>query len=569
MRPDPDHEAVLASTACHRVLVAPPGTGKTFLAVRVAAKMAPSLSAGSRVLLLTFSNQARIQLEREAERQLGPETRKRVEVSNYHRLFWRCVRSYRRALGLPMQLDIGSRARREAVIRREAPDALSSLKQHEGLLETIAEHQFPEFKDERTPAEAELSRILRIVDAEQRRGRLVFDDLGALFWRLLNQYPSVAEAYRDRFPIVIADEHQDASALQDAVVRRLARDSLLVMADPMQLIYGFRGASPDRIERHLREGASFELRTPHRWHGSPPVARWLLGVRARLRGQAVSVPKPREVEICRTDAARGFSGTKSAVRFAVLRAFEKHESSVVVLSRSNRDASDLRRYLSVQGLRPRQVGADDFEEGREDIEQLPLLGDAQSVARHLVTRVRSLVPTIKESVISQAVGRISAEGVQLRGAGQAASILLRNVAPIFERGAAAYVSSLSAAVDELERAGHHLPRPLAVRALRAAAGNAACGSGDVEAALAAYAAEVAEATHAAPRDIRGLHVMTVHQSKGKEFDAVVLANVSRFSFPDDDESRRLLYVGVTRAKRFWTIVAPDRDASPLLQAVTG
>jgi superfamily I DNA/RNA helicase len=84
-----------------------------------------------------------------------------------------------------------------------------------------------------------------------------------------------------------------------------------------------------------------------------------------------------------------------------------------------------------------------------------------------------------------------------------------------------------------------------------------------------YSARVVAATHVAPRLTRGLFVMTAHQAKGKEFDAVILANASRQFFPDDEESRRLFYVAITRASRRWRVVAPDRDASPLLATLTG
>ena len=75
--------------------------------------------------------------------------------------------------------------------------------------------------------------------------------------------------------MVIADEHQDASALQDAVVRRLARRRLVVFADEMQLIHEFRGASQARLDQHLDDaGEILTLRTPHRWHGAGRYCEW-------------------------------------------------------------------------------------------------------------------------------------------------------------------------------------------------------------------------------------------------------------------------------------------------------
>ena len=217
-RPDPDHDAVLDSGADHLVVTAPPGTGKTCLSVRLAAKTASTLNASENVLVLTFSNQARTQLEREAARQLTPALRRRIHITNYHRFFWQGVSAYRRALGLPMHLDIGSRRRRQKALELAEPTLVHEFQSHAGLIESLAEHSFAEFRDARTPDGESLGRLLATVDFEQRKGRLVFDDLGALFWSLLNLFPSVDQAYTHRYPVVIADEHQDASALQDAVV---------------------------------------------------------------------------------------------------------------------------------------------------------------------------------------------------------------------------------------------------------------------------------------------------------------------------------------------------------------
>jgi superfamily II DNA or RNA helicase len=69
---DPDHDAVYESAETRQVVVAPPGTGKTHVAVRLAGRLTTSLALHERVLLLTFSNQARVQLEDEAARRLRP-----------------------------------------------------------------------------------------------------------------------------------------------------------------------------------------------------------------------------------------------------------------------------------------------------------------------------------------------------------------------------------------------------------------------------------------------------------------------------------------------------------------
>jgi superfamily I DNA/RNA helicase len=538
LRPDDDHDLVCGSQAGHLLVVAPPGTGKTCLSVRLAGTLAPTLDASERVLLVTFSNQARVQLEHEAARQLTAAIRQRIEVTNYHRFFWRAVRAYRRALGLPLDVQIGSRRGRLSALREADQQAIARLQSQEGLLDALAEHQFEYFQDERTPVGETLDRLLAVIEQEQRAGRLVFDDLGALFWRLVEAFPAVDAAYRARYPVVIADEHQDASELQDAVVRRLGRRRLVVLADPMQLIYGFRGSKPERLERHVQEcDDRFELRTPHRWHQNEETGRWLLAVRRRLQGEIDQTPAPGSLQILETRAAHGLNAMKPRVKAAAAQAFRDGAATVAVLDAWNNEVAELRAYLSREGLYPRQLGGgDDFEDAREDIEQLPLFDDPESVARHAVERVKKLVPTLSSAVVEQVKRRLSADGVDLSGnCGVEAAALLRAFEPLYQHGGAHYVASVVAALDACSARGHHLPRIEAVRALRTTAEGFTVDGTDLDGILAHYAESVVTASQAAPRVGRGLFVMTAHQAKGKEFDVVIIVNASARHFPDTDE----------------------------------
>lgn len=566
-RPDLDHDAVLASNANHLVVTAPPGTGKTFLSVRLAGHLAKLLAPGEYILLMTFSTQARTQLEREAANQLPPEIRRRIEITNYHRFFWQGVNAYRRALGLPMHLDIGSRRRREEALMRVHAGAAANIKTADGLVESLAEHAFSEFHDYRTPDRLVLQPLLTVVREEQLAGRLVFDDLGALFWTLLTTYPAVDQAYRSRYPIVIADEHQDASALQDAVVRHLAR-RLVVFADPMQLIHEFRGASGDRLAWHCENcEEELTLRTPHRWHGSEELAQWLVALRHRLMGTYSPGQLPSQIRIDRSIARRGFNGMKPLIRDAVSRSFRDGARTVAVLARGNEQVAQLRSYLCCQGQFPRQIGSHDFEEAREDIEQLPLLTDPQTVARHAVNRLKTLVPTVQSELI-QVERRVGPSGINLKGARETVSGILQALHPIYSEGSSAYFKAVTAALECCANAGHHLPRVEAVRALRTTAGIMSDEPSDLDLVLEQYSAAVMAATYTALRIDHGLFVMTAHQAKGKEFDVVVLSDASARYWDESEDTRRLFYVAMTRAGRSWTVVAPDSGGSPLLRFLT-
>ena len=229
----------------------------------------------------------------------------------------------------------------------------------------------------------------------------------------------------------------------------------------------------------------------------------------------------------------------------------------------------MRRYLSEHGLKPWQIGGEDFEEARGDIEQLPLLRDPQSVALHGVERLVALVATLSRDIADQVRRRLLPGGPNRRGAGQEASAILQALEPIYTTGATGYFKAMAAAIDTCTALGHHLPRLGYVQALRDTAEALGGIAADLDTLLDEYSARIVAATHVVPRTTRGLFVMTAHQAKGKEFDAVILANASQRFYPDNDESRKLFYVAVTRATKAWTVIAPDRAATPLLATLTG
>lgn len=259
---------------------------------------------------------------------------------------------------------------------------------------------------------------------------------------------------------------------------------------------------------------------------------------------------------------------KPLVRNAVSRAFDDGARTVAVLTRGNREGAEVRTYLSREGQFPRQIGTEDFEDARIDIEELPLLVDRQAVVMHAVDRLRGLVPTLEPRVLGQVRDRVGRDGINTERMGADAGPILRALEPIYTAGPSSYFGCVLGATQALVDMGHHLPRIEAVRALRATAEALDLEPGDLDSAIERYATAVLAAAYAAPRMDRGLFVMTAHQAKGKEFDSIVLADASDRFWPEDDDHRRLFYVAITRASRSWSVVAPDRGASSLLRHLT-
>jgi len=121
-----------------------------------------------------------------------------------------------------------------------------------------------------------------------------FQQLGESVARFLAQNPMVSMALAERYPLVIADEHQDARGEQHDIIMGLHRagSRVRVFADPMQRIYVRTkraiAADQSRWEALKSEGVFAELEYPHRWtSGSMELGSWVLAARQILkeRGQ--------------------------------------------------------------------------------------------------------------------------------------------------------------------------------------------------------------------------------------------------------------------------------------------
>lgn len=216
-----------------------PGSGKTTIANLKARKIVrESLRPAQRVLFLSFarSSVARI-VEALDEGETNEQCDKRlIEVHTYHAFFWRLIRSHAYLLGFPRRLSILLPAA-EAV-------ALSEIRAEYGPIKRLTVEE----RNEKHSREcAERIRLAR------EEGRIAFELFGGLAAQILNGSRRVRELTCETFPYVIVDEFQDTNDDEWTVLKALAKRSvLMVLADPEQRIYEFKGAKPDRID-HYRE----------------------------------------------------------------------------------------------------------------------------------------------------------------------------------------------------------------------------------------------------------------------------------------------------------------------------
>lgn len=368
-------------------------------------------------------------------------------------------------------------------------------------------------------------------DVKADRSLIDFEDVLLLMVGILEDDERVAAQVRSQYRHFTVDEYQDVSPLQQRLLDLWVgqRGELCVVGDPSQTIYSFTGATP----RHLLEftrthpGAT-EVHLVRDYRSTPQVvhlANRLLGGRHPERGvdqrgtvwptpleliaQREKGPDPEYHELPDDESEAVFVAQR--VKSLMQRDGVKLRD-IAVLYRTNGQSEALERALSSENIGYQLRGAERFFQRREVREGLAQI---RSSARNApLERATQLARDLLSSLGWQRNAPTAAGAVRERWESLAALVAL---------------------ADELDAAkpeGEHLT-------------------------MESFAAELeARAATAHAPAVEGVTLASLHSSKGLEWDTVFLVGLSEGLMPisfaqtqsDFDEERRLLYVGITRAK---------------------
>ncbi|WP_043497803.1 ATP-dependent DNA helicase UvrD2 [Georgenia sp. SUBG003] len=366
---------------------------------------------------------------------------------------------------------------------------------------------------------ATIARLLSVYeDVKNERGVIDFEDVLLLLVGILLEREDVAAQVRTQYRHFVVDEYQDVSPLQQRLLDLWlgGRREVCVVGDVSQTIYSFTGATPRFLTDFPRryEGAPV-VRLVRDYRSTPQVvdlANKVLSRAGRHRNAAAvelvaqrpsSAPVRYETYDDDLAEARGV-----AERIAALAKEGVPLSEVAVLYRTNGQSEAVEQALADAGIGYLVRGGERFFSRRE--------------VREAIVMLRGAVRASAGQSMPEAVRDV------LSSVGWAAS-------PPSARGAARErwesLNSLVNLADELHRSR--------------------------EADMAGLVAELDERMSAqhAPT-VAGVTLASLHAAKGLEWDAVFLVGVSEGLLPISlaegdaavEEERRLLYVGVTRAR---------------------
>lgn len=268
------------------LVVAGPGSGKTRVLTERVRRLLTEVRGHFRVLTLTFTNKAANEMkERLAD--LG-DANQRAFIGTMHSFCLEMLAERGKPVGVEGFPHVFEqhKDRREILVEAIKQDPLLSAElASEPDSKAIGRKLDQWLADiswlKAHPSEMENSnngiglRVLDAYDAGLRAcGAYDFDDLLLLSYRLLSEYPKIADFYRRLYRFISFDEAQDLNEAQYSVLTALCGDSfrnVVMVGDPKQSIYGFNTSSPEYMWRFQKEFEAKQIELTENFRSSKAV----------------------------------------------------------------------------------------------------------------------------------------------------------------------------------------------------------------------------------------------------------------------------------------------------------
>ncbi|MFI1439525.1 ATP-dependent DNA helicase UvrD2 [Streptomyces fructofermentans] len=538
---DPEQREV--ATALHGpvCVLAGAGTGKTrAITHRIAYGVRAGILQPSSVLAVTFTNRAAGEM-RGRLRQLGATG---VQARTFHSAALRQLQYFwPKAVGgsLPRIVDRkiqlvadAAAASRIRLDRGELRDVTAEIEWSKVTQTVPAEYAAAAAKAGReAPRDrAEIAALYAAYeDVKRDRGVIDFEDVLLLTVAILQDQHDIAEAVRAQYQHFVVDEYQDVSPLQQRLLELWLgeRDSLCVVGDASQTIYSFTGATPDHLlDFRTRHPGATVVKLVRDYRSTPQVVHLANGLLIQARGRAAdhrlelisqraSGPEPTYAEY--TDEPAEAEGAARRIRDLITSGVPASE--IAILFRTNSQSETYEQALADAGVPYQLRGAERFFDRPEVKRAIHALRGAARFGGN-------------DSLLDDAPDLPAQVRAVLSGDGWT------NQPPAGSGAVRERWESLAALA--------HLAQDFATAKPDATLGD-----------LMSELDERAGAQHAPT--VQGVTLASLHSAKGLEWDVVFLVGVAEGMMPityakteeQIEEERRLLYVGVTRAREHLSV----------------
>jgi ATP-dependent DNA helicase UvrD/PcrA len=591
------------------LVVAGAGSGKTrVLTYRVAWLLAKGMAAPHEVLAVTFTNKAAREMAGRVETLVGGSLHGGF-VGTFHRFALQLLRNHPAEAGLPPRFAVTDEDEQRALIERglkrlEVPSGRLSPRVARSRISAAKNAMLtPEQLAGRARGADEhlLAELYEAYQGELRSaGAIDFDDMLVGAVGLLERETALRKGLASRFRWILVDEYQDTNVVQAQLVWQLGgkRPNLTAVGDEDQSIYRWRGAEIENI-------LSFEATYPgarvvtlgRNYRSAEPILRAAAAVIANNRRRR---PKKLSSEVG--------EGAPVAVYLAADEADEARfvadeigrlggsvsPGEIAVLFRVNAQSRSFEAELVRRAVPYAIVAGTRFWERKE-------VRDALAYLRLLVAPNDVLAFRRAIHVPARGIGQVAMDGLEAAatawgvplpeaarrlpdGLTPRARLSLEGFSALLDglRAHAAAATPAEVVQETLHRSGLAAQYGSQEEDDRARRANldelvaAAAEAGERGQDLTGFLDEVALLTDAdARREGDAVQLSTLHAAKGLEFDVVFLVGLEDGLLPlrregsgdaDEEEERRLAYVGMTRARRrlFLTLARVRRVNGQLL-----
>lgn len=614
----PVQREAVTSTEGPSLIIAGAGSGKTRVLTYRIAHLLENGAAPWSVLALTFTNKAAKEMKERIAKVVGEKTAAQLWMGTFHSIFLRILRSEAELLGFQKNFTIYDTADSKNLVN----SIIKELKLDNQIYKP--NDVFGRISSAKnnliTPAAYAANTQLQTIDRQQRKPAIAqiyamyaqrckkssamdFDDLLLNTNILFRDFPDVLAKYQGKFRFILVDEYQDTNYSQYLIVKKLAagHNNVCVVGDDAQSIYSFRGAKIENILNFKSDYPTYKMfKLEQNYRSTQTIVNAANSVIEKNRKQIKKV---------------AFSANDEGEKIRVLKAFTDQEEGFIVaadiLDTIHRERADFHEFAILyrtnaqsrifeESLRKRNIpykvyGSLSFYQRKEIKDILAYFrlslnpSDDEALKRIInyptrgigdttLTRLEAIA-NAKEQSIWQTIETIEREPSDIKGPAikklKDFITMMKGFTSIVvtaEAYEAAYaIANQSGVLRDLrdEKSQEGLTRFQNFEELLNSIKeftDSQKGEGVTEIiTLADYMENVSLLTDAdteKPEDRNKVSIMTIHSSKGLEFNYTYLAGLEEDLFPSKmtstspdelEEERRLFYVAITRAAKRATI----------------
>lgn len=567
----------------HLLIVGGPGSGKTTIALQKATKaITAGLQPGQSILFLSFSRAAVARVAEASSLQVDKTVRSQLSLQTFHSFCWSLLKSHGYLLGSP-------KGKLKILLPQDEKALSGAVKAPKKGEQGTAEWLTWQTERERLFAED---------------GRICFDWFAPKTSELLERCQLLRELVADTHPVIIVDEAQDTGNAAWGCIQKLADlCQVICLADLDQQIFDhLEGVGPERIES-IKEALApvfVDLGSENNRSPGTDIAAFGNDILAKTPrkapyagvGRMLYDPKKEPLQWIRVALGRFFNDAKAdGLKLENLVILATTGSGVAKISAAlnggakpiphkvlfDEAAVLLSARLAAFLLEPKlaERRATDIATCLELLASIRRSDGSATALKQAATYLmwsaniaagkppKTNLAKSAEAIISGAADLV------LTGDPTRDWILIKTL--LYRTGVTEFIQ-VAGALDYLIafNRGKRISANLSEMWMTSGAYTKARQGLDN--------ALVQDQLLADGNDTGGIHVMTIHKSKGKQFDAVILVRESirqgarefrsslvwRGDAPPYDRSRKILRVGVTRARRYVLMLEPAFPACPIM-----